>query len=385
MAVPTLLTSSSPATCPEDEKAHDVGPSLSSSSAMGRRKSQLEKIGDFRDGQKVIEETKSVGNKAQKTQARIVGNAVDYGVISSRTGAETLAQKGANPFAVAELGENIMLSFRRKSMALIIFQSIYVNAIAFGIDRFASLPAYHWALYLSTWIVPVILLGILTCVRHKVPANYIMLFVFSTMLGVTFGLLHEPMRVFTEEFAVDREQNWSPQCYGMAGHTIGLCLLSLLTCFRHPGKGVVKMAPMSVMVALVTDIVGILAYMTNWNYVGPPVFIGFAIVMHTLSLFWIGYQMDRLSANLQVTEWLYPVILLWCEVFIAFFMMAVFFAALVLLLIGGSSGGEVSEGHWDGICDGCYLLYCDCYYTGDEKSQKQGEVAPKQENMNTEV
>eukprot|EP00930_Biecheleria_cincta_P057608 TRINITY_DN4350_c0_g1_i6.p1 TRINITY_DN4350_c0_g1~~TRINITY_DN4350_c0_g1_i6.p1 ORF type:complete len:404 (-),score=70.54 TRINITY_DN4350_c0_g1_i6:106-1263(-) len=385
MAVPTLLTSSSPATSPEDEKEQGVGPSLSSSPVMGRRKSQLEKIGDFRDGQKVIEETKAAGKKAQKTKAAIVGNAVDYGVISSRTGAEAVAQSGANPFAVAELGENIMLSFRRKSMALIICQSIYVNAIAFGIDRFASLPKYHWALYMSTWTVPVILLGILTCARHKVPANYILLFVFSMMLGVTFGLLHEPMRVFTEEFAVDRDRNWSPQCYGMAGHTIGLCLLFLLTCFRHPGRGVVKMAPMSVMVALVTDVVGVLAYMTHWNYVGPPLFIGFAIVMHTLSLVWVGYQMDSLSGNLQVTEWLYPVILLWCEVFIAFFAMAVFFATLVLLLIGGSSGGEVSDGNWDGVCDGCYFLYCDCYYTGDEKSQKQGEVAPKQVAMNTEV
>lgn len=333
----------------------------------------------------MIEETKAVGNKTQKTKAGIVGQAIDYGVISSRTGAEALAQSGTNPFAVAELGENIMLVFRRKSMALIIFQSIYVNAIAFGIDRFAQLPAYHWALYLSTWIVPVVLLAILTCARHKTPANYILLFIFSTILGVTFGLLHEPMKVFTEEFSVDRVRNWSPQCYGMAGHTIGLCLLFLLTSFRHPGRGVVKMAPVSVMVALITDIVGVVAYMTHWNYVGPPLFIGVAIVMHTLSLVWIGYQMDSLSGNLQVTEWLYPVILLWCEVFIAFFAIGVFLATLALILIGGGSSGEVSDGNWDGICAGCYFLYCDCYYTDDEKNQKQGEAAPKQEAMNTVV
>ena len=95
--------------------------------------------------------------------------------------------------------------------------------------------------------------------------------------------------------------------------------------------------------------------------------------------------MDRLSRNLQVAEWLYPVILLWCEVFIAFFKMAVIFATLVLIVIGGSSGGEASDGNWDGICDGCYFLYCDCYYTGDEKSQKQGEIAPKQESRETGV
>lgn len=139
------------------------------------------------------------------------------------------------------------------------------------------------------------------------------------------------------------------------------------------------------MVALVTDIVGVLAYTTYWNYVGPPIFVVVAVVMHTLSLLWIGYQMDSLSERLQVTEWLLPVILLWCEVFVAFFMMAVLIATLVLILIGGSSGSEASDGNWDGICDGCYFLYCDCYYTGDAKSQKQGEVAPNQQAMNTEV
>merc|ERR1711908_46748 len=181
------------------------------------------------------------------------------GIISNRTGADAMTYEGTNPFAVSTLGEDLFLQFRRKSMGLIILQSIFVNLIAFIVDRFAPLPEFHWGMYMGTWIVPVVLLWVLSWVRYKTPCNFVMLFIFSVAVGITFGFLHEPMKAYTENFATDRKKNWSPQCYGMAGHTIALILLSLVTCFKHPGRqqgrALVKMAPVAIIVAVITDII----------------------------------------------------------------------------------------------------------------------------------
>eukprot|EP00930_Biecheleria_cincta_P039363 TRINITY_DN27066_c0_g1_i1.p1 TRINITY_DN27066_c0_g1~~TRINITY_DN27066_c0_g1_i1.p1 ORF type:complete len:375 (+),score=50.47 TRINITY_DN27066_c0_g1_i1:115-1239(+) len=349
---------------------------------------QLDKEKIYRDGAKMVEQTKETENKTRKLQADTVGKAMNFGIISNRTGADAVTYEGTNPFAVAQVGEDMFLTFRRKSMAVIILQSIFVNAIAFAVDRYAPLPEFHWGLYLATWIIPLILLGILSCIRYKTPCNFVMLFIFSVAVGITFGLLHEPMKAYTENFATDRKKNWSPQCYGMAGHTIALILLSLLTCFKHPGRqpgrAMVKMAPVSILVAVVTDIAGIIAYATYWNYIGPTIFIVISIVMNTLSLMWIGYQMDALALRLKLDEWLYPLILLWCEVFVTLFIVA---AVMFMIVATCVSGGAQDVGILDGGCAGCYGFYCDCYYggSGDEERRNSEDTAqdqpPVQEGM----
>ena len=94
-------------------------------------------------------------------------------------------------------------------------------------------------------------------------------------------------------------------------------------------KGVVNKAPVSVGVAVVTDVAGVIAYATHWNYVGPLEVVGFATFIHALIMLWSGYQIDSLTRRLWVQEWIYPVVLLWCGVFIALGVMAVFFAGSV--------------------------------------------------------
>jgi len=247
------------------------------------------------------------------------------------------------------------------------------------------LPEYHWLLYLSTWVVPLIILFILNMFRYKTPLNFALLFIFSFAIGVTFGLLKVPMDLYTNNFTSDRSKNWSPQCYGMAGHTIALILLALLTCIPHGNKGMIKMAPVALVVAFFTDIGGVVAYQSYWNYVGPPLFVIVAIFMNTLSLAWIGYQMDVCATRLQVDEFLYPVILLWCEVFIAMFLIMVFVIGVLMLLAGDGGGDGAGAGGMscEGVGYGCYGFYCDCYYGGSisTDSSKKDEDAPDQETI----
>lgn len=372
VGAPTILTSA-----PADSKADVMGKLDSVDRTASQRSVQ-----DYR-AIAVVEEMKVTGRSSEKTKAGIVKDATSLGVIDHRTAAEAVTYKGSNPFAVSEQGNDIILTFRRKALCLIIAQSVYVNAISFAIDRFMTLPEYHWLLYLSTWVVPILLLAALNCYRYKIPANFVLLFIFSTVIGVTFGLLHVPMEVYTKYYAIDHRRNWSPQCYGMAGHTISLVLVFLLTCFRHPGKGVVKMAPVCAVVAVLTDIAAIVLYNKYLHYVGPELFLGIGLFMHTLSILWIGYQMDTLAFRLQVAEWIYPVILLWCEIFVAMFMICVMFFTVCLIMVGEGHGGGTSS-NWDGICNGCHSSYCDCYYT-ESKDESDGTSAPVQQTMATGV
>jgi len=365
-----------------------------------KRKSQLESKGEsldqYRDGTQMVTAAVDKSKGARKSQFTTIGKAQDMGLISSRTGADAVTGEGTNPFAVSAMGTRILMRFRQKAMLTIILQSIFINAIAFMVDReiMFELPAFHWAIYLGTWLVPIIILFFVNMFRYKSPINFILLGTFSVVIGITFGLLQVPMERYTMTFTTDRTRNWSPQCYGMAGHTIALIILSLITCIPHGSRGMVKMAPVAILIAFVTDIAGILAYTTNWNYIGPPVFVIIAILMNTLSLAWIGYQMDMLTMRLQVDEFLYPVILLWCEVFIVLFLVMAFLIGILMLMMGEGGGGE-GAGFCDGCGYGCYGVYCDCYYGGsgsankarndDGTNSQEDSPAPAQQDMSTEV
>jgi len=361
-----------------------------------KRKSVLEDKGEnldkYRDGAQMVTATVEKSKGARKSQFTTIGKAQDMGLISSRSAADAAIEEGTNPFAVSAMGTRIMMLFRQKAMVTIIIQSIFINAIAVLVDReyMFELPPFHWGMYLGTWVVPIIVLFFVNMFRYKSPINYILLGTFSVVIGVTFGLLQVPMESYTMTFTTDRTRNWSPQCYGMAGHTIALVILSLITCIPHGGRGMIKMAPVAILVAFVTDIAGILAYMTSWNYIGPPVFVIVAILMNTLSLAWIGYQMDMLTMRLQVDEFLYPVILLWCEVFIVMFILVAFILGILMMMMGEGGGAE-GGGFCDGCGYGCYGVYCDCYYGGTSSKKSDGtdnqedSPAPAQQDMSTDV
>jgi len=352
------------------------------------RKTALEARGEsldkYRDGQLMAQEQMAKKKGVMRNQAKTIGKAQELGLISSRTASDALTADGANPFAVSQMGTRILMRFRQKSMLIIILQSAAVNGVAFAVDRelIFYLPPYHWMLYMSTWIVPLMILFVLNMFRYKTPLNYALLFLFSFVIGITFGLLQVPMESYTLMFTNDRSRNWSPQCYGMAGHTIALVLLTLLTALPHGNKGMVKMAPVSLVVAFLTNIGGIAAYQTYWNYVGPPLFVMVAVFMNTLSLAWIGYQMDVCAARLQVDEFLYPCILLWCEVFIAMFLAIVFIIGILMLFAGEGGGdgvGDASGFSCEGVGYGCYGFYCDCYYGGSiskKDDEETGENVP---------
>jgi len=310
------------------------------------------------------------------------------------------ANERVNPLAVTQLGNTIIMQFRRKAMAAIIFQSIFVNVIAFIVDRqiLFQFPRFHWSFYLASWIIPAIVLSICFCFRYKRPVNYIMFGIFTVMFGFTLGLLAVPMERYTVIFAKHPEQycsttpsdlargvcntNWSPQCYGMAWHTISLCCFALVSCIPHGRKGLIRMGPVSIAIAIVTGLLGPIAYVYHWSYVGPPMFAIVAFILNALSILWIGYQMDRLSDRLQVDEFMYPVMLVWCELFVA---MAVTFT-LLFTVMACLVGGDVATSGCDGLCYGCYGCYCDCYYGGanDENrndSADQDTTIPDQQDM----
>mmetsp|Transcript_62510 Transcript_62510/g.111081 ORF Transcript_62510/g.111081 Transcript_62510/m.111081 type:complete len:416 (-) Transcript_62510:65-1312(-) len=363
-------------------------------SRSSKRQSKIVNKTEYRDGKmmtgEVIDAARETGAKGQAIQAATIGRAIDAGIIGSRTGADQVTGSlGINPFAVSHLGNDILFRFRSKSMFIIITQSIFVNSIALAIDRYAVHPAYHWGLYLSFWIVPILILFVLNYFRYRVPLNYILLVIFSICVAISFGLMKVPMLAYALHYADGREV-WSPQCYGMAFHTIALTLMAMITCVPHGQRGLIKMAPVSILVAIVTDIMGAVCYLTYWNYIGPPAFVIVAVIMNTLSLSWIGYQMDCLSLRLEVDEYMYPVILLWCEIFIGMFMVITFLIAMATIFAGGDMGADAGSGiggiemtggeggagghgtdgghgaciNCYGACDGCYVFYCDCYYGG---------------------
>eukprot|EP00930_Biecheleria_cincta_P023308 TRINITY_DN16863_c0_g1_i1.p1 TRINITY_DN16863_c0_g1~~TRINITY_DN16863_c0_g1_i1.p1 ORF type:complete len:389 (-),score=61.84 TRINITY_DN16863_c0_g1_i1:100-1266(-) len=328
----------------------------------------------------------------------------------------------SNPFAVAQLGENIILTFRRKSLALIVFQTICVNVIAFCVDRLAPRPDWHWMAYVGTWIFPVMVLFILNYVRRVVPLNFVLVVVFSASIGVALGLLHVPMQEYTMNWAQGEaaaessglqpeltnftganstfnssggsnstfsnaagiessepwKKDWPLQCYAITAHTMGLALLMLLTCFKHPAKGLVKVMPVSIIIAIVTDIAFLIGYVVYRDCI-PPLFAITTILMSTLSIVWIGYQMDRLTRQLQVEEWVYPLILLWCEVFSCLLALAA-----ILLALGAIEDCPCED---SSCCQGCYGCFCDCYYGGakEEQNRNSDEPASRQETVSVDV
>eukprot|EP00931_Biecheleriopsis_adriatica_P064221 TRINITY_DN39036_c0_g1_i1.p1 TRINITY_DN39036_c0_g1~~TRINITY_DN39036_c0_g1_i1.p1 ORF type:complete len:407 (-),score=76.64 TRINITY_DN39036_c0_g1_i1:54-1274(-) len=335
-----------------------------------RSRGSVREAWEYRDGETMVERSERKSRGIEKATATKLGKAQEKGIMDSRTVADMVLKPGDNPFSVESMGASIILQFRRKSIAIVIVQSILVNAIAVIIDRFVPLPDASWQVYIAFWLVPLALLGVLTLVRYKSPWNWIVLVAFSVTISITFGALRVPMQVYAQVYVGPDTKLWSPQCYGMAGHTIALMLLSAITCIQHPRGRVIKMLPSALVVAVITDVAGVVAYVTYWNYIGPPLFAGIAIAMNTLSLLWIGHQMDKLCSRLQVDEYFQPVVLLWCEVFLALLMTVVVLLTLAAALASGEGG---CEGCGD-CCECSGFYYCDCYIDyGSPTEQKQQE------------
>jgi len=308
-----------------------------------------------------------------ESSGTVVGKATGPASSTSTMGVMTVE----NHLSVLELGDAIILTFRRKSLAILIVQSIGINAIAFCVDRFAPIPDTDSALVLcmAAWALPTVCLMLLYYYRLRKPVNLILLVVFSIAIGVTLGLLRVPMEWYTLNFHSGREI-WSPQCYGMAGHTIALMLLAALSCVPHGSRGLAKVAPIAVFVGVFTNILGIVLHAKYWNYVGPTSFLVIALILNIFSIAWVGYNLDDLSAKLQVDEIFYPAILIWTELLITV-------CSLTLICLVCVSGECAAPD----CCEGwfCYAVWCDCYYTDGyhQETRARGDdpEAPAQNRM----
>merc|ERR1711988_1578788 len=100
------------------------------------------------------------------------------------------------------------------------------------------------------------------------------------------------MEVYAKEYeGIDKI--YSPQCYGMFAHSLALISLLGLTEVTSRIKGrALKVAPLSVGAAIISNVVFTCAYTVYYNYIGPSFFLVIALIMNTISLLWVGYQLD---------------------------------------------------------------------------------------------
>eukprot|EP00928_Gymnodinium_smaydae_P021167 TRINITY_DN18239_c0_g6_i1.p1 TRINITY_DN18239_c0_g6~~TRINITY_DN18239_c0_g6_i1.p1 ORF type:complete len:422 (-),score=36.54 TRINITY_DN18239_c0_g6_i1:258-1463(-) len=339
------------------------------------RKESIRAPERYRDGDAMVERAHA-NDSSQIATANALSKAKEKGLIDSRTVADALVNEGINPFSVQELGAHVLLGFRRKSLAIIIVQSIIVNVIAVIVDTSVALPGF-WGICVGLWMVPIALLGVLFRVRYRYPWNWIILFLFTSTVGATFGMLRVPMQLLIEPGTTLK----SPQCYFLAAHTLALVIMYFLTCFAHLHKRVMRMLPAAAFAAVCTNVLGVTAYAVHFHFVCPRLFVIIAVIMNTVVLLWVGRQMDKLGSRLQVDEYLLPVILLWSEIFAAIMMIG------LCLLAGGD----------DSTCTCCCctdaspgFFHCDCciHYGETSRTARQrpdqivpGDVAPEVQVM----
>jgi len=310
-----------------------------------------------------------------KNQAKKLEKLQQKGVVCERTVADYLAEQGKNPFAVDQLGLDILVRFRRKMFALLIVQCGVTMGVAYLV---ANSPLvrdleilYHpetfirdAILCLASWAFSVISLCMVGAVRYKSPQNIMALAIFTVFMSITLALM------------AGRNVH-----LGLLMVFLGLVFVGAVSCIKIRGK-VIEIFPITIVCMVVVNVLVVLwavlyAERTNMG-LGYVVLV---MVLNSVGLCWSGYEMDRLCSRLRVDEYMLPVVLLWAELLVT-----------LLLLFSTESMCQAA-----GNCEGnCYMWsyttwHCDCWIYSDgsygkDKYRKDRKVdvpvaAPQQQSM----
>mmetsp|Transcript_37518 Transcript_37518/g.67892 ORF Transcript_37518/g.67892 Transcript_37518/m.67892 type:complete len:340 (-) Transcript_37518:69-1088(-) len=291
---------------------------------------------------------------------------------------------------VAKQSQEIFISFRKKSMTIILSQDVCILVIAFFFDRFVLLPASPWVAVVA-WVIPFILVAILYKARKKEPLNQVLMGVFTLFVGVGFGVLRAPMEEYAE-FA-GRHEIHSPQCYAILGHIFCMATLTMIACSPSKTNGLMKLAPASAAVSMGSLLLGLAGYYIRYSYICPPMIAGLAIATNSICVAWIGFQMDRLAEKLQSEDYLSPAILIWYDILAVLGVLGCALATIGMAVLGAEAGAADAGActcadcacfGGEGCAYGCYGFYCDCYYGSGTNSNTPQSPGQRQEDHPTQ-
>lgn len=300
---------------------------------------------------------------AQQQQARLMervrAHPVAGHVASSAMVADAFVVAGANPYAVCELGMDVMLDFRKKSFILIVMQVIAVLSIGVMIDFSPMAEEKHPGTYAvgGLCIVLVLVLLCVAGVRHEYPLNYMVEVIFTLVAGACLGLSTKPMVRAQEICCPNYAKADKPGLHAFAFYTVGLCITAKLSTMSTEGRHMLKCLP-SAFIAMIC--VNFLFFVAHYmNKFCPFNWLVLMDLVVSLCLLWVGFECDRLALKLKVDEYLLPVILVWADLLVLVAVVLAVIPMLVCSCMAGESGGDADccSGS-NSTMNGCYG--CDC-------------------------
>jgi len=301
---------------------------------------------------------------AQHSNAITIGKLRNRNLVSAKTAADAFPVRGANPFAIDQLGMEVMKGFRLKSFSLMVLQCICVLGLGILVDESIPADAHPGNDFYAAFLVFSIAFLFLTSYhRHKYPINYILEAFFTLFIGVSLGLSTQPLLSAQESGWPGSSTGEKPAIYAFGFYTVGLTLIALMSLISTPKGHLVKCFPCSLIAVLLVITLFLVTHeLTKFC---PVSWLLLMIIIVSICLVWVGIECDRLASKLCLDEFLLPVILVWADLFV---LVGVCF--LICLLIACGSMGDGGPG---GYCWGCHGL---CYpWTGaDQRRQQQNAV-----------
>merc|ERR1712060_130427 len=116
----------------------------------------------------------------------------------------------------------------------------------------------------------------------------------------------------------------------------------------------------AVVVAVLTVVVGIVGWLT----IAPEIhalWVVPSLLLNSLGLVWLGYEMDWICSRLNPDEFLLPICLVWSEIL-----------TTVVICVVLAMAGDFSACEPDGCMSGTYIYcHCDCWLYGNGDSSRK--------------
>lgn len=286
--------------------------------------------------------------QSQKNEAETLNKLRETNLASSELVADAMAIEGANPYAVASLGQGFVKNFRIKSFALICIQVITVLFLGIIIDMGVSDDKHPGTYFVGgLCLLLVIVLLIVAGFRHFYPFNYFMEVIFTLVAGLCLGLSSKPMERAQEVCCPNTDKAEKPGIYAFGFYVAGLCILSVICVLAAPGnKSVMKCLPC----AFIADCFVVVLFGATWTMTKfcPINWLMCMMFVVCMCILWVGFECDRLANKLKIDEYLMPVILVWADLLV---MIAICLAIIALIMCAAMGGGNVDCG---GMCYGCH-------------------------------